>query len=482
MFITVEKVKIIGIILMIILALGIISKFFIKSSSEKEGFQIDSATINITDIQGNLIIKSDKQPIPLYQPNPKFNPISIEKNTITMVPDGYYIVDGSVMNGNAGGGNIAILPTGNNMDVFPPTMNLTTIPPGYFKYNTGGSDYLAQVPFGYYIVANSDNIQPGIYYMSGLPVNNTITPVPNITISKIPDGYYINPNPLGLAKTPSGYYIIDEKTMARLPTGDIVTPAPKIEIPGIIIPYGYYITNINKPDNSIISGLAKLPSGYRYGKLSDGVTDDRTKIVPFTQAAIQSYISNGNTVSGSTDVAKTIDQNTKYDPTNFTNVIYHDTPEDIIKQTGDTGLTFGSMTVKDANGQLISFPYVPGQAAPTYYTPGSFVFGPSNYVPNYEDSVYLSRTTGQSTVSTAVPASSKMGGFCNSTDKSVIEQKCNAIPLDQCASTSCCVLLGGTKCVSGNEEGPTMKSNYTDPTITTKDYYYYQGKCYGFCK
>ena len=153
-----------------------------------------------------------------------------------------------------------------------------------------------------------------------------------------------------------------------------------------------------------------------------------------------------------------------------------------MKQTDAMGLEFGSMTVVDATGKKISYPYVPGQGTPTYYTPGSFVFGPSNYVPNYEDSVYLSRTTGLSTVSTAVPANSVMGGFCSSTDKTTIEQKCNSIPADQCASTSCCVLLGGTKCVSGNDKGPTMKSNYTDPTIITKDYYYYQGKCYGFCQ
>ena len=163
-----------------------------------------------------------------------------------------------------------------------------------------------------------------------------------------------------------------------------------------------------------------------------------------------------------------------YDSNNY-DVNYHDSIKTILNSE-DTNQVFGPNLKED--GVSVSFPQQPD---PIYYTPGSFVFGPSNYVPNYEDSVYLSRTSGLSTVSTAVPSKSVLGGFCASTDKTAIEQKCNSIPVDQCASTSCCVVLGGAKCVSGNELGPAMKSNYTDPTIVNKDYYYFQGKCYGFC-
>ena len=487
MFITVEKVKIIMVILMIILALGIFSKLFEKSSSGKEGFQMDSTTVKIADIQNNLIPNSATKSVPLYQPNPTFKPIDIAQNTITMVPNGYYIVDGSVMNGDmGGGGNIAVLPTGTNINPFPAMMSVANIPPGYFKYTSEGTDYLAQIPFGHYIVADSGTITPRVYNMATLPVNNTVGPLPDLTVSNVPDGYYINPVPPGLAKIPAGYYIIDDTYMALFPSGDTIKTAPNTSVPGVTIPNGYYINTITNSDGSASAGLAQLPSGYKYAKLADGVTDDRTNIVPATNAAMMSYIMNGNVVPGSNSIVNGNtslgEVNTKYDPTNYTNVTYHDTPEDIMKQTDAMGLEFGSMTVVDATGKKISYPYVPGQGTPTYYTPGSFVFGPSNYVPNYEDSVYLSRTTGLSTVSTAVPANSVMGGFCSSTDKTTIEQKCNSIPADQCASTSCCVLLGGTKCVSGDDKGPTMKSNYTDPTILTKDYYYYQGKCYGFCQ
>jgi len=73
-------------------------------------------------------------------------------------------------------------------------------------------------------------------------------------------------------------------------------------------------------------------------------------------------------------------------------------------------------------------------------------------------------------------------GFCEyngGTDR--LEKNCNNLEKNVCASTSCCVLLGGDKCVSGDVRGPYMKSNYTDPTILNRDRYYYQGKCYGNC-
>ena len=128
--------------------------------------------------------------------------------------------------------------------------------------------------------------------------------------------------------------------------------------------------------------------------------------------------------------------------------------------------------------------------AVTYNEPGYFRFGPSSYVPNYEDSVYLSRLTSIDwrtpvvDLSTSVGNSgAKLGGFCayNKLNPTQIELECNKLNTTTCASTSCCTLLGGVKCVSGNEGGPAMKSNFSDIYIKNKDHYYYQGKCYGNC-
>ena len=178
------------------------------------------------------------------------------------------------------------------------------------------------------------------------------------------------------------------------------------------------------------------------------------------------------------------DENTKYDQNNY-NLQYHDNINDIKAQDGLYNVNdLNNMIVKNDDGNLVSIPFNASTTLPTYYNPGSFIFSSSNYIPNYKDSVYLSRTTGLSSVSQVYPSSMMASGFCNyyKNDAIKIEQKCNKLDPDACASVSCCVLLGGRKCVSGDEKGPVMKANYTDDSIVNKDVYYYQGKCYGNCQ
>ena len=170
-----------------------------------------------------------------------------------------------------------------------------------------------------------------------------------------------------------------------------------------------------------------------------------------------------------------------YDYTNV-GVQYHDSIDDINAQSNDT-LLFNQINVKDSLGKSLSIPTLSGQVPPVYYTAGSEIYKPGGYVPNYEDSVYLSRSTGMSTLSRYGPTAELMGGFCSyyANDPTTLETKCNALDINTCASTDCCVLLGGTKCVSGNANGPKMKANYTDPMVINKDVYYYKGNCYGHC-
>jgi hypothetical protein len=298
---------------------------------------------------------------------------------------------------------------------------------------------------------------------------------------------------------PGGYYQVDASHMTQLPAGNSATPLP---LGGIqAIPYGYYQTNVNG-----INMMAQVPYGYN-------ATPDKSGIVAVTHAAIadtaamtQTQAKTGSPYAGSGANIKApdvISQNSAnapiptskpavsdasmnvlshYDSNNY-NIQYHDDPTTAKNQGSIYNTAFGSMMVKDTSGNMVSLPYVPGQALPNYYQPGSFVFGATNFVPNYEDSVYLSRTTGLSTVAKAYPMSSFMGGFCTNyrVDKVKLEQKCNTLDAETCASTSCCVLFGGSKCVSGDQSGPIMKANYTDPSVLNKDVYYYQGKCYGNC-
>jgi len=175
---------------------------------------------------------------------------------------------------------------------------------------------------------------------------------------------------------------------------------------------------------------------------------------------------------------------TKYDTNNY-NVEYHDDINKIISdQDEKVGLSNRSIKVKDQSGNIITMTVPEIQGSITYYEPGTYRFGASSYVPNYEDSVFLSKTTGMSNLKKIQDTASMLGGFCqhykNNPDK--LEEICRSTDKNKCGSTSCCVLLGGSNCVSGNKNGPYVKSNYSDVFIRNKDFYYFEGKCYGNCK
>ena len=118
-----------------------------------------------------------------------------------------------------------------------------------------------------------------------------------------------------------------------------------------------------------------------------------------------------------------------------------------------------------------------------YYQPGSFMIGGPGFVPNYAEGIAISSLTGLPLAEPVLNAPYLSGGFCAdlAVDPINLELKCNSLYEDVCASTNCCVLLGGQKCVSGNEKGPTVQANYSDFTIKNRDFYYYKGKCYGNC-
>lgn len=242
---------------------------------------------------------------------------------------------------------------------------------------------------------------------------------------------------------PDGYYKIGEGIMAPVPFGYIAS-ADKLSI---------------SPVSSIFSG-----SG---GTIHDTCFNQLNYFGAPTEASFN--------------------QLTHYSTNNY-NVQYHDSPENIAKQNGLYDISLDMVTVKDASGNNISIPRAKVQGSNTYYEPGTYKFGASTYVPTYEDSVYLSRTTGGTILdpkgSFSIGTKSINGGFCSAYKlmPEKLEESCNATSINNCASTSCCVLLGGEKCVAGDENGPLQKSNYSDIFIRNKDYYYYQGKCYGNCR
>ena len=201
--------------------------------------------------------------------------------------------------------------------------------------------------------------------------------------------------------------------------------------------------------------------------------------------------------SADSTFTKLISNIAKYDADN-TDIQYNTDPPKNDVAGDEQSLESGIYYQFDQSGKLVEVEYKDSNFAPVlYYMPGAYKFGSSEYVPTYEDSVYLSRSNRNAQLLPGATAEggkgpapvyntdSQLGGFCkaNENDKQKIEEKCRAIEPGSCASTSCCVLLGGEKCVAGNEKGPHMTANYTDYTIAprNRDFYYFQGKCYGNC-
>ena len=60
-----------------------------------------------------------------------------------------------------------------------------------------------------------------------------------------------------------------------------------------------------------------------------------------------------------------------------------------------------------------------------------------------------------------------------------LEKACNELTEGNCADVKCCI-YGNGKCVAGNINGPTYKTD-KDGKLITMDSYYYLGKCQGRC-
>ena len=62
-----------------------------------------------------------------------------------------------------------------------------------------------------------------------------------------------------------------------------------------------------------------------------------------------------------------------------------------------------------------------------------------------------------------------------------LENDCNNLTESNCANAKCCIYNNSNKkCVSGDINGPTYKTD-KDGKLITMDTYYYLGKCRGIC-
>ena len=323
-------------------------------------------------------------------------------------------------------------------------------------YDTSGNikdGYFSNLPDNFYL--DKTNI------LQQVPYGNITTPDRRGYIPVDKTSQYVSSqknyqehaiSPVICKKTDKDYNPKTSKTCYKVNYFELdINGKPELKKDVIRIPKGYYV------NNGIVN---KIPYGYEYVN-----PDDKRRIKMSTKYSF--------------DLS-----NTKYNASNFNDVEYHTDPTKGVDMSDNNSAGPGKMWVLDKDKKLAAVPYSDAATKTLYYEPGSFRFGSSNYIPNYEETVYLSKLTNISTVSPILNTSSMMGGFCNhyKDRPDDLERICNDLSGNTCASTSCCVLLGGQKCVHGNENGPKFKSNYSNFMIKNPEFYYYQGKCFGNCQ
>lgn len=337
------------------------------------------------------------------------------------------------------------------------------IPYGYYRIDEYN---MAVLPYGYEVDTSDPNMKKII------PVTNT-------------NYYKAKPVKIPISGIPDGYYKVSDGFMGVLP------PDMKPDITAIY-PDGSFVYNVGYINEYDFYDrrfpIQKDESGKSPTQLPRGtyLNDDKKSIsiLPYGKLAngldTPGYIDNPNLISST---GKFTDDVSYKDIQNNYDVEFHDTADKLLlDETPFTDMSFGAITVLNASGEYVVLPRSNVEGTITYLKPGSFKYTPSNYVPSYEDSVFLSRTTHLPTTSFYTPSDIKKG-FCElyKDDKNKLEENCQQLNPNACASSSCCVLLGGSKCVSGNIRGPLDRANYSDVYIRNKDFYYYQGKCYGNC-
>jgi hypothetical protein len=365
-----------------------------------------------------------------------------------------------------------------------------------------------------------------VYYSFGKGLESMVTIGSDLTQAiNMPGATYPGPKPGNKEKgingygidPPQGYYKIDEgggiwKMKPIVPTGYMINPSDKTKLivdpknDKIAYAIAYYKNATDKQLNEGPYEEIPVPAGQTLNEStllpeSDPVKKISTKyyrINPTGNAGLDKYkmkkapnplpkgymMDEKNYLVFNPDITEyafsTFDS--AYDATKL-DTVYNNMPEQKKEQINNDDL--GKYYTFDANGQLVREENTDTNFSPVlYYVPGAYKYGSSNYVPNYEDSVYLSRTTRLPQSSPVYNTAGMLGGFCTQfkNNKFSIEEKCGALDLNTCASTSCCTLIGGQKCVGGNENGPTNPASYSDISLKNKDFYYYQGKCYGNCR
>jgi len=245
---------------------------------------------------------------------------------------------------------------------------------GYYQVD---NENMAIIPYGFAIDPNnSRNIVPKTQLAHSLLKPKSSPPLPKPG-ERLADGFYFSNEP----------YLADS-SLAVLPP-NMRPNVNKIAFsdeqkPSLQVYYGKgYISETQYYNNKYTPNRfpSVLPEGVYY-------TDASKQLVSFLPYG---QIFDNSKGYGFIPDTETNAHNLKYDDIeNSYNTEFHDSEEVIKSQNDNIDLNFGEVRVKDQNGNILILPRVDTQGSTTYYQPGEFPFGASTYVPNYEDSVYLS--------------------------------------------------------------------------------------------
>jgi hypothetical protein len=248
---------------------------------------------------------------------------------------------------------------------------------GYYQVDASN---MAVIPYGYKV--DPDNPKKIIAqtitakYATKMPKNAPAVPAAG---QKMPDSFYL--------MTDSSLGVLPPNMMPDVSGLDFVSNASRAPIvwtyrTGYVSETEYYakkFTHIKTP--------LELPDEVYY-------VDEAKQyigILPFGMIADASngygYIQNPDYANNKPqyDYAKLAkDVSGNYD------LKFHDTIDDIKSQNKESDLSFGEVRVRNQNGDIVILPKLLTQDLTTFYQPGEFKYGAATYVPNYEDSVYLS--------------------------------------------------------------------------------------------
>jgi hypothetical protein len=361
---------------------------------------------------------------------------------------------------------------------------------GYYKID---EQFMRKIPYGYIVdPVNNTRIIPSTQTEKYKLYTGTINGEKYKEGEKLDDGYYIT--------SKNEIAILPPNTMPAVKSVSFSASSPGSSIPVFNVTYdsGYinreeyyakkfeylndasfgvpptmYYTDFTKKKVSFLpeGKIANLTQGY-------GFVDD-----PVTRTGRRK-----NDYAGVDTRLNYLDISNNYD------FNYHINETDMINSM-KSGLDstdlggYNSMIVRDKYGNLVRLDADPRSSLLgidgeiVYNKPGTSKYGMGNYVPDYVESQLLKNDLGLMSMSKYVDTKTQSLGFCelNKNSPITLDEKCNKLDGNICASTSCCVLFGGEKCVAGDVNGPKNKSHYTDLFVKNKDFYYHNSKCYGNC-